>query len=238
VRFYREAPTTRSGQEYHGAYMISMLDLFPEGEYAAHGPTPSPRTPRQAGRSRRCSISPMPARWSFSKARSLSAAGPDQGFKLELEVAIKEAGRAISYSSAATRPQIKGVVGTTDKALVVAGRSKEPPLQLAVHLAVVEPRSLSMHGLLAYEDFKWINLVRRGERLRAADDQGLGRAAATRVRKYPSDRARSEETRPLPSGCESRSNCVGTPAPVIAPLRQVRHGHACTGSPRRWPCSS
>jgi hypothetical protein len=82
--------------------------------------------------------------------------GPKHGFKLEVELPAKEAGKGYFVFQYQANTEIKGVVGTTEAALLLAGRSKDPAMQLAAHLTFIDEYHMSMQGLVAFEDFQWV----------------------------------------------------------------------------------
>jgi len=135
--------------------LTPMLELLPDGQYVAYGGyalsgQPSLRRPLESFFTLSRTEVLLVFEGSFS-----TMGGPKRGYKLELEIPTKEAGKAyFVFGYQAT--EIKGVVGTTDEAFLLAGRSKEPPMQLAAHLRLVDHLHMSMDGLLAYEDFEWV----------------------------------------------------------------------------------
>ena len=77
--------------------------------------------------------------------------------KLELELPRDDAGKGYFVFHFEPLTQIVGVLGNVDGgAYLLAGRSTTPPTQLSCHLTLIDDRSFSLEGLLAYEDFKWV----------------------------------------------------------------------------------
>jgi hypothetical protein len=77
--------------------------------------------------------------------------------KLELELPRDDAGKGYFVFYYEPLTQIVGVLGNVDGgSYMLAGRSTTPPTQLSCHLTLIDDRSFSLQGLLAYEDFKWV----------------------------------------------------------------------------------
>jgi len=132
------------------------LRLLPDGKYVAYGSysladDPTSRRPVESFFTLSHTELLLVFEGSFARPD-----GPKHGFKLEVELPAKEVGKGYFVFQYQATTEIKGVVGTTDDAFLLAGRSKEPPMQLAAHLSFIDEHHMSMQGLVAYEDFQWV----------------------------------------------------------------------------------
>ena len=132
------------------------LRLLPEGKYVAYGSysladDPTSRRPLESFFTLSHTEVLLVFEGSFSKPY-----GPKHGFKLEVELPAKEVGKGYFVFQYQSTAEIKGVVGTTEEAFLLAGRSQEPPMQLAAHLSFIDEDHMSMQGLVAFEDFQWV----------------------------------------------------------------------------------
>jgi hypothetical protein len=83
--------------------------------------------------------------------------GLKHAFKLELELPRNDAGKGYFVLHYEPLTEIIGVMGHVDGGIyMLTGRSKTPATQMSCHLAMVDDRSFSLQGLLAYEDFQWL----------------------------------------------------------------------------------
>jgi hypothetical protein len=134
------------------------LRLLGEGRYVAYGSY----TLSDSATSRR----PLESFFSVSHTELLlvfegsfsSAAGVGKhGFTLEVELPKNDVGKGYFVFQSAPLGELKGVLGTTESGLfILAGRSNQPPMQLSAQLEVHDQHHLSLQGLLAYEDHKWV----------------------------------------------------------------------------------
>jgi hypothetical protein len=137
--------------------MTPVLQLLPEGKYVAYGSYSF----SEDAMTRR----PLESFFTLSHTELLlvfegsfsAPSGPKHGFKLEVELPRNEVGKGYFVFEYQSKTEIKGVVATTaEEAFLLAGRSTEPPMQFSGHLIVHDPHNISMQGLVAYEDFKWV----------------------------------------------------------------------------------
>lgn len=136
--------------------MIPMLELLPDGQYVAYGSF--------AFSDDELFARPLESFITLSRDGSVlvfagsfyPADGAKQGLSLEIEIARGEKDQGYFIVQRDGGPEIKGVMGATDKAYLFTGRSKEPPIQLAAHLVVINEGNISLEGLVAYDDFKWV----------------------------------------------------------------------------------
>jgi hypothetical protein len=135
----------------------SLLWLLPEGSYAGHGSySYSEKAGQQHKLESSATLSHTELLLILDGAFSLPGGGK-HGFKLELELPVNDAAKGYFVFEFAPLAQIVGVLGNVDGgSYLLAGRSKEPATQLSCHLALLDDRSFSLQGLLAYEDFKWL----------------------------------------------------------------------------------
>ena len=135
----------------------SLLRLLPEGRYVGHGNYSYSDQANQRLR--------LEASFTLSHAEVLltlegSFTLPNEkehGFKLDLELPRNDAGKGYFVFQFAPLAEIVGVLGNVDGGVyMLAGRSKIPPTQLSCRLVLVDDRTVSLEGLLAYEDFKWL----------------------------------------------------------------------------------
>jgi len=134
------------------------LRLLPEGKYVAYGSYSF----SDSATSRR----PLESFFTLSHTELLlvfegffsSVAGVGKhSFTLEVELPRNEVGKGYFVFQSQPVGEIKGVIGTTEgEVFILAGRSKEPSTQLSAQLSFLDDQHLSMQGLLAYEDFKWV----------------------------------------------------------------------------------
>jgi hypothetical protein len=133
------------------------LRLLPEGRYVAYGSY----SLSDSATSRR----PLESFFSLSHTELLlvfegsfsSPGGVKHGFTMELELPRNEVGKGYFVFQCPRVGEIKGVVGTTEgDVYLLAGRSAEPPSQLSAHLVLVDEHNVSLQGLLAFENLKWV----------------------------------------------------------------------------------
>jgi hypothetical protein len=135
----------------------SLLRLLPEGKYVGHGTYAySDKANERSQLESTFTLSHTEAAMVLEGSFSL----PNEkkhGFKLELELPEKDAGKGYFVFEFAPLTEIMGVCGNVDGGIyLLAGRSRTPPTQLSCHLALVDDRNLSLQGLLAYENTKWL----------------------------------------------------------------------------------
>ena len=135
----------------------SLLWLLPEGRYVGHGDySYSDQASKRSKIEASCALSHTELLLILDGTFSLPN-GAKHGFKLELELPVNDAGKGYFVFEFAPLTQILGVLGNVDGGTyLLAGRSKAPATQLSCHLALIDERSFSLQGLLAYEDFKWL----------------------------------------------------------------------------------
>jgi hypothetical protein len=135
----------------------SLLRLLPEGKYVGHGTYSYSDKANQRSR--------LEASFDLTHNEVLLVLDglftlPNEKrhpFKLELELPKNDAGKGYFVFHFAPLTEILGVLGNVDGgSYMLAGRSKEPPTQLSCHVVLVDDRTVSVEGLLAYEDFKWL----------------------------------------------------------------------------------
>jgi hypothetical protein len=138
--------------------MTPVLRLLPEGKYVAYGSysfsdSAMTRLPLESFFTLSHTEKLLVFEGSFSSPAGLGK----HGFTLEVELSQNEIGKGYFVFQCQPIGEIKGVVGTTaEEAFMVAGRSQEPPTQLSAHMSVRDEHQISIQGLLAYEDFKWV----------------------------------------------------------------------------------
>ena len=135
------------------------LRVLEEGRYVAYGS----HTHSDSATSRM----PLESFFSLSHTELLlvfqgsfsSVAGINKhAFTLEVELPKNDVGKGYFVFQSAPLGELKGVIGTTESGLfILAGRSNQPPVQLSAQLEVHDPQHLSLQGLLAYEDHKWVS---------------------------------------------------------------------------------
>jgi hypothetical protein len=135
----------------------SLLRLLPEGRYVGHGTYAYSDKANERSR--------LEASFTLSQPELMlvldgSFSLPNEkkhDFKLELELPEKDAGKGYFVFHFEPLTEIMGVLGNVDGGIyLLAGRSRTPPTQLSCHLALVDDRTLSLQGLLAYENTKWL----------------------------------------------------------------------------------
>ena len=134
------------------------LRVLEEGRYVAYGSY----SLSESSTSR----SPLESFFSLSQTERLltlegsfsSAGGVNKhAFSLELELPQNDVGKGYFIFQCPRVGELKGVLGTTESGLfILAGRSNQPPMQLSAQLEVHDLHHLSLQGLLAYEDHKWV----------------------------------------------------------------------------------
>jgi hypothetical protein len=135
---------------------ISALRSLPEGRYVAFGNYAYSESASQRV--------PLESFFSLSRARTalklegyLARRAGRQGFTVEVELPLEQPGKGYFVAGSGRIEELKGVIGLAgERALVLAGRSKDPPAQLAMHITMLEERELFLQGLLAYEDYRWL----------------------------------------------------------------------------------
>ncbi len=135
----------------------SLLRLLPEGKYAGHGTYAYSEAASQAQKLESSATLTHTELLLVLEGVFSLPNGAKHAFKLDLELPGDDAGKGYFVFEFAPLAQIAGVLGNVDGgAYLLAGRSKEPPTQLSCHLELIDDRSLTLRGLLAYEDFKWL----------------------------------------------------------------------------------
>ena len=134
------------------------LRVLDEGRYVAYGSY----TFSDSATSRR----PLESFFALSHTERLlmfegsfaSGGGVDKRpFTLEVELPPNDIGKGYFVFQSPQLGELKGVLGTTEGGLfILAGRSNQPPMQLSAQLEVHDQHHLSLQGLLAYEDHKWV----------------------------------------------------------------------------------
>jgi hypothetical protein len=135
----------------------SLLRLLPEGKYVGHGNYSfSDKANQRLKLESSFTLSHTEILLVLDGMFSLPN-GARMDVKLELELPRDDAGKGYFVFHYEPLKEIVGVLGNVDGAsYMLAGRSVTPPTQLSCHLTLVDDRSFSLEGLLAYEDFKWV----------------------------------------------------------------------------------
>jgi len=134
------------------------LQLLPEGKYVAYG--------SYSFSDKATARRPLESFFTLSHTERLlvfegffsSPSGMGKhSFALNVEFPKSEAGKGYFAFQSQLVGEIKGVIGTTEgEVLMFAGRSKEPVTQLSAQISFLDAEHLSIRGLLAYEDLKWV----------------------------------------------------------------------------------
>jgi hypothetical protein len=135
----------------------SLLRLLPEGKYVGHGNYSfSDKANQRLKLESSITLSHTEILLVLDGTFSLPNGGRMDA-KLELELPTDDAGKGYFVFHYEPLKEIVGVLGNVDGgSYMLAGRSVTPPTQLSCHLTLVDDRSFSLEGLLAYEDFKWV----------------------------------------------------------------------------------
>jgi hypothetical protein len=135
----------------------SLLRLLPEGKYVGRGSyTFSENANKRLGLESSFTLSHTEILLVLDGTFSLPN-GARMDAKLELELPRDDAGKGYFVFHYEPLKEIVGVLGNVDGgSYMLAGRSVMPPTQLSCHLTLVDDRSFSLEGLVAYEDFKWV----------------------------------------------------------------------------------
>jgi len=135
----------------------SLLRLLPEGKYVGYGTYAySDKADERSRLEASFTLSHTEVALVLDGDFSLPN-GAKHYCKLELELPEKHAGKGYFVFEFAPLTEIMGVLGNVDGgSYLLAGRSRTPPTQLSCHLVLVDDLNLSLQGLLAYENTKWL----------------------------------------------------------------------------------
>jgi hypothetical protein len=135
----------------------SLLRLVPEGKYVAFG--------SYAFSEKEDARFPVESFFTLSHEALLLVldgefslpGGNRHAFELELELPRNAAGKGYFVFEYRPLTAIVGVLGHVDRGVfLLTGRSKDPATQVSCRLEMVDERNLTLEGLLAYEDFRWV----------------------------------------------------------------------------------